>query len=129
MTEQTQSQAALLQQWQALKTQAESGELRMDVDLGKQLVARCDAFINRLDDMLLGTDQLRFIEGFGTLKSATALRNKFVGKAVDDADSAANRLKLAIDIVTLMKQTFELSAKAVEETDTSTSQALGSAGV
>lgn len=128
MTEQS-SQAAMLQEWQSLKTQAESGELCMSADISSKLVGRCETFIGQLQDMLRKTDGLKFVDGFGTLKSATALRDKFAGKAAAEPDSAANRLKLAIDIVTLMKQTFELSAKAIEETDTSTSQALGNAGV
>lgn len=128
MTEQS-SQAAMLQEWQNLRTRAESGELRMSADISSKLVGRCETFIGQLQDMLRKTDSLEFVDGFGTLKSATALRNKFAGKAAAAPDSAANRLKLAIDIVTLMKQTFELSAKAIEETDTSTSQALGNAGV
>lgn len=118
----------MLQQWQTLKTQAESGELRMDAEIGGKLMQRCDTFLNQLDDMLRQTDSLKFVDGFGGLKSATALRDKFAGKAAKDSDSAANRLKAAIDIVTLMKQTFELSTRQVADIDQSTSTALGNAG-
>ncbi|MEU4313032.1 hypothetical protein [Nocardia sp. NPDC024068] len=128
-TEQETAQATMLQQWQTFKTQAESGELRMDAGIGQQLAVRCDTFIGRLQEMLRGTDSLGFLDGFGTLRSADTLKNKFAGKAVNDADSAANRLKTAIDIATLMKETFELSARRIEETDQSTSTALGNAGV
>ncbi|MEU4313029.1 hypothetical protein [Nocardia sp. NPDC024068] len=119
----------MLQQWQSLKAQAESGELRMEAEIGGQLAARCTNFLTRLDGMLRQTDRLSYVDGFGTLRSADTLKNKFAGKAVNDADSAANRLKTAIDIVTLMKETFELSARRIEETDQSTSTALGNAGV
>lgn len=118
----------MLQQWQTLKTQAEAGELRMDADVGASLAARCSVFLDRLQVMLRQTDSLAYLEGFGTLRSADTLRTKFAGKAVTDPDSAANRLKAAIDIVMLMKQTFELSARQVAETDESTSTALGNAG-
>ncbi|WP_039822931.1 hypothetical protein [Nocardia testacea] len=119
---------ALLQQWQTLKTQAESGELRMDADVGGKLVQRCDTFLDQLDKMLRQTDSLKFVDGFGGLASATKLRDKFADKAVKGPDSAANRIKTAIDIVTLMRQTFELSTRRIVETDDSTSTALGNAG-
>ncbi|WP_280397425.1 hypothetical protein [Nocardia carnea] len=122
-------QTAMLQQWQNLKTQAENGELRMESDIAAKLAAHCEGFIARLEEALLRTDDLAVVEGFGGLRSAEALRAKFAKKAVDDTDSAANRLRAAIDTVVLMKQTFELSCKQIEETDQSTSSALGNAGV
>ncbi|WP_280421113.1 hypothetical protein [Nocardia carnea] len=123
------TQTTMLQQWQTMKSQAESGELRMDADVSDKLKARCHTFISRLELMLNTTDQLQYVEGFGGLRSAGYLRDKFANKAVKDTDSAANRLKTAIDIVTLMEQTFELCARRLEETDQSTSSALGNAGV
>lgn len=127
--EQGTSQATLLQQWQTMKSQAESGELRMDSDISERLRARCETFLGRLEGMLRRTDQLQYVEGFGGLRSADCLRAKFANKAVSDPDSASNRLKTAIDIVTLMEETFELCARRLEETDQSTSSALGNAGV
>lgn len=122
-------QIAMLQQWQNLKTQADSGELRMESDIAAKLAAHCDAFATGLEEALRQTDDLKIVEGFGGMRSAEALRDKFTKKAVEDPDSAANRLKTAIDIVNLMKQTFELSCKQIEETDQSTSGALGNTGV
>ncbi|MBF6351511.1 hypothetical protein IU448_21215 [Nocardia flavorosea] len=122
-------QTTLLQQWQTMKTQAESGELRMEADISDKLKARCHAYKTQLEQLLIMTDQLQYVEGFGGLRSAGYLRNKFANKAVADADSAANRLKTAIDIVSLMEETFELTARRLEETDQSTSSALGNAGV
>ncbi|WP_327148131.1 hypothetical protein [Nocardia sp. NBC_01329] len=126
--EQGTTQVAMLQQWQGLKTQAESGELTMDADIVEKLTARCDTFLGELEDMLNSSGNLAALSGFGTLRSAMALQTKFASKAVQDSDSASNRLKTAIDIVTLMKETFELSAGRVLETDSSTSNALGNAG-
>lgn len=127
--EQDATQVATLQQWQNLKAQAENGELRMDTEIVDKLKVRCDTFIGELEDMLNQAGFLATLSGFGTLRSAETLQNKFAAKAVKDADSASNRLKTAIDIVTLMKETFELSAGRVLETDTSTSNALGGTGV
>ncbi|MGI5221360.1 hypothetical protein [Nocardia sp. CA-290969] len=122
-------QTTLLQQWQTMKTQAETGELRMEADISVKLKARCQTFISRLEQMLVMADQLQYVEGFGSLRSAGYLRDKFANKAVNDADSAANRLKTAIEIVTLMEQTFELCSRRLAETDQSTSSALGNTGV
>ncbi|WP_063130542.1 hypothetical protein [Nocardia fusca] len=126
--EQDTTQVAMLQQWQNLKSQAENGQLHMDAAIVDKLKVRCDTFIGDLEDMLSQAGFLATLSGFGTLRSAEALHKKFVAKAVQDADSASNRLKTAIDIVTLMKETFELSAGRVLETDTSTSTALGDTG-
>ncbi|GGL32361.1 hypothetical protein [Nocardia jinanensis] len=127
--EQDTTQVAMLQQWQGLKTQAENGELRMDASIVDKLTARCDTFIDELEGMLNSSGNLAALTGFGTLRSAVALQAKFAAKAVQDSDSASNRLKTAIDIVILMRETFELSAGRVQETDSSTSNALGNAGV
>lgn len=128
MSEEESKPASTLQQWQSLKTQADNGELRMEEGISSQLAGRCDTFIGRLEVMLDTASHLGTLSGFGTLRSAEALRNKFAGKGVHDPDSAVNRLKAAIDIVTLMKETFELAGRRIEETDQSTSSALGNAG-
>lgn len=121
--------ATTLQQWQNLKTQAENGDLRMEEGIATQLAGRCNAFIDRLDEMLRTADHLGTLSGFGKLRTAEALRDKLARKGAGDPDSATNRLQAAIDIVSLMKETFELAGRRIEETDQSTSSALGNAGV
>lgn len=121
--------ATTLQQWQNLKTQAENGDLRMEEGIATQLAGRCNAFIDRLDEMLRTADHLGTLSGFGKLRTAEALRDKLARKGAGAPDSATNRLQAAIDIVSLMKETFELAGRQIEETDQSTSSALGNAGV
>ncbi|WP_280461054.1 hypothetical protein [Nocardia carnea] len=128
MPDQDAPPATTLQQWQNLKTQAENGELRMEEGIATQLAGRCNTFVDRLDEMLRTAEHLGTLSGFGTLRTAEALRDKLARKGVGDPDSAANRLKAAIDIVSLMKETFELAGRRIEETDQSTSSALGNAG-
>ncbi|WP_280228339.1 hypothetical protein [Nocardia cyriacigeorgica] len=118
----------LLGHWKALKTQAENGELRMDPEIGNALKARADAMLAALDKMLFDTEELQYVSGFGTLKSAEALRAKFAAKAVTDDDSAKKRLQESIDIVTLMSETYALAVRRIEETDQSTAGALGKTG-
>ncbi|MFI5720208.1 hypothetical protein [Nocardia sp. NPDC051750] len=117
-----------LQHWQNLKTQAESGELVMQKDVAEKLAGRCDTFLDQLNDAVARAKDLQYISGFGDLRSAKALAQKFANKAVADEDSAVNRLNQAIEIVKLMKQTFELSAKEISEADDQVSQALDNAG-
>ncbi|WP_280507812.1 hypothetical protein [Nocardia flavorosea] len=117
-----------LQHWQNLKTQAESGELSMETDIAGKLAARCDTFLGQLNDAVVQANNLQYISGFGGLRSAQALAQKFANKAVADEDSAVNRLNQSIEIVKLMKQTFELAGKQITEQDQQTGQALGNAG-
>ncbi|MBF6102250.1 hypothetical protein IU510_29980 [Nocardia cyriacigeorgica] len=118
----------MLDHWKTLKTQAENGELRMDPEIGNALKARADTLITELDKMVNKTEELQYVTGFGTLKSAEALRAKFAAKAVTDDDSAKKRLQESIDIVTLMSQTYALAIRRIEETDQSTAGALGKTG-
>lgn len=121
-------QQTQLAHWQNLKTQAESGELVMEADIAGKLAARCDTFLGQLNQAVAQAKDLQYISGFGDLRSAKALAQKFANKAVSDEDSAVNRLNQTIEIVKLMKQTFELSAKQITETDQQTGQALGNTG-
>ncbi|BDT85418.1 hypothetical protein [Nocardia cyriacigeorgica] len=124
----TPSGTELLSHWKTLKTQAENGELRLDTRVGEALKAHADALLLKLNTMLGRTQDLAFVSGFGKLGSAVELQKKFAAKAVTDEDSAANRLKESIEIVTLMRDTYELSIRRLQETDQSTAGALGQAG-
>ncbi|MFE3445225.1 hypothetical protein ACFXNW_19515 [Nocardia sp. NPDC059180] len=118
----------MIDHWKTLKTQAENGELRMDSEIGNALKGRADAMLTALNKMIGDTKQLEHVSGFGTLKSAEALRGKFAAKATTDDDSAQKRLQESIDIVTLMSETYELSIRRIEETDQSTAGVLGQTG-
>lgn len=121
-------QGIQLEHWQNLKTQAENGEIVMEADIVAKLAARCDTFLGQLDLAVERASNLQYISGFGGLRSAQALAKKFSMKALDDEDSAVKRLNQSIEIVKLMKQTFELAGKQISDTDHQTSQALGNTG-
>lgn len=95
MTDQPENQ---LTHWQNLKTQAENGELVMEADIAGKLAQRCDTFIGQLNDAIDKVYDLQYVSGFGGLRSATQLAQKFANKAVSDEDSAVNRLKLSVQI-------------------------------
>ncbi|WP_435592534.1 hypothetical protein [Nocardia sp. bgisy118] len=107
-----------LAQWRGYKQKAESGEFRMDHQIGDALRNRAEAMLNGLEDFLLvKASDLGQIGGFGTLPSAQALKAKFENKAVNDSDSAVNQLKKHIDLVTLMRDTYALSIRKLSDTD------------
>lgn len=120
--------SGMLDHWKTLKSQAESGELRMDEQVGSALKAQADQLITRLDLMLVRANQLQHVTGFGTLASAVALQKKFSEKALGADDSAVKRLQESIDIVRLMRDTYELAIRKIGETDQSIATDLGNAG-
>lgn len=118
----------MIQHWQNLKNQAETGELRMDTELGTQLKNHVGALAKQLEERVQQAGNLQYVTGFGGLRSAQDLQQKFSNKATVDEDSALNRLKQAIDIAKLMEQTYLLAIRQIEETDASVAVALGNAG-
>ncbi|TLG00259.1 hypothetical protein FEK35_24630 [Nocardia cyriacigeorgica] len=117
-----------LQHWQNLKTQAQNGVLRVEPELGRALMARCDTFLAALETMRTDAMRLQYVGGFGSLKSADALAKKFASKAVGAEDSAVTRIEQSIDIVTTMRQTYELAIRTITETDQAIGQQLGKTG-
>ncbi|MFG1792960.1 hypothetical protein [Nocardia sp. NPDC049149] len=123
MSESEQSENAQMEaavtRWQALKKQAEDGELRLDEQIGTALANHADQMRTKLDTMLDFAGDLKHQAGFGTLKSAEALRDKFAKKATAGDDSAVNRLKQSIEVVTLMSETYKLAIGKLTESDQS----------
>lgn len=122
-TEQAEMQG-MLTRWQALKKQAEGGELRLDTDIGTALAEHAQRMLDRLDTMTANAAGLAFLSGFGTLESAKALQDKFAQKANTGEDAAVKRLKQSIQVVTLMKETYELAIGKLKESDQSAADRL-----
>ncbi|MEV0294593.1 hypothetical protein [Nocardia sp. NPDC050710] len=115
---------SLVAQWKNLKTQAESGELMVDPEIGTALKGHAEQMKTKLDTMLVGIKQLDKLSGFGTLATATTLQGKFERKASGDNASAVERLKQSIEVVTLMAETYEKATRTIQDTDQSNSQKL-----
>ncbi|MCP2280315.1 hypothetical protein [Nocardia amikacinitolerans] len=130
VTQSASSIEGALAQWQQYKQKAESGEFRMDAQIGDALRGRAQTMLDGLEQVLLVTaKQLGRINGFGTLPSAEALKAKFENKAVNDSDSAVNQLKKHIDLVTLMRDTYALSIRKLSETDQANASQLNNTDV
>ncbi|WP_069163108.1 hypothetical protein [Nocardia altamirensis] len=123
MAEPEQSEGAQMEaavaRWQTLKKQAEGGELRLDEQVGTELANHADQMRTKLNKILNDASELDRLSGFGTLKSAEALRGKFERKANGGNDSAMERLKQSIDVVTLMSETYKLAIGKLTESDQS----------
>ncbi|WP_338772498.1 hypothetical protein V7968_13805 [Nocardia vulneris] len=127
MSESEQSDAqmeAAVARWQALKKQAEGGELRMDEQIGAALAKHAADMRAKLDLMVSDADNLKRLAGFGTLASADALRAKFAGKAGTEDDAAIKRIKQSIEVVTLMSETYNLAIGKITESDKSAADKL-----
>ncbi|WP_378737768.1 hypothetical protein [Nocardia brasiliensis] len=114
----------MLARWQTLKTQAEGGELRLDTEIGTALASHAQRMREQLDLMMNRAKNLAFTSGFGTLQSAEALRDKFALKANNGDDSAVKRLQQSLEVVTLMKETYELAIGKLKESDQSAADRL-----
>ncbi|MEU7217261.1 hypothetical protein [Nocardia iowensis] len=122
-TEQADMQG-MLTRWQTLKKQAEGGEFRLDEQIGQDLARHAEQMRTKLQNMLNKAGELEHLSGFGSLTSAGDLRNKFALKANNGDDSAVKRLKQSIDVVILMKETYELAIGKLKESDQSAADRL-----
>jgi hypothetical protein len=116
------------QQWQQLKQQAESGQLRMEDGIGEALFRRCETLIDAFESMRDRASRLGHTSGFGGLPSALALQKKFEQKATgggaDPDDNAVARLQAHIDVVRLMSDTYRLATAKLREQDEANARRL-----
>ncbi len=110
---------ATIEQWKKLKTQAESGDLRIDEEIGRRLRDRCVTLKAGLRNELSQVKRLTHYDGWGTLESAKILKTKFESKAESAPDSLMNQLKKHIEVVQLMEDTYNLAIRTLTDTDKS----------
>ncbi|WP_433662017.1 hypothetical protein ACQPW1_07625 [Nocardia sp. CA-128927] len=127
-TDQSEMQG-MLTRWQTLKTQAEGGDLRMDAEIGQRLATHAEQMHTKLEETLNKALELEHLTGFGNLKSADDLRQKFALKANNGNDSAVKRLKQSMDIVSLMSETYKLAIGKISESDQSAADKLAGLGM
>ncbi|MFC9436577.1 hypothetical protein [Nocardia sp. NPDC057030] len=120
---------AMVTRWQALKKQAEGGELRLDEQIGTLLASRADQMRTKLQTMVDQAGDLSHISGFGTLASAEALQAKFSKKADGGDDAAVKRLQQSIEVVKLMSDTYKLAIGKIVDSDQAAADRLAGLGV
>ncbi|MGV9613171.1 hypothetical protein [Nocardia xishanensis] len=115
--------SSLVDQWKTFKTQAESGELRLDDAIGTALKTHAEQMAAKLDTLIFQAQLLDHLAGFGDLKSANDLKGKFERKASGGDGSAVERLKQSSEVLTLMAETYQKAIGKIQETDQSNASA------
>ncbi|GAA5042017.1 hypothetical protein [Nocardia callitridis] len=110
----------ILDRWKSLKTRAEGGDLRLDTETGQQLAGHAERMYSALEELVPQAQRLEHLSGFGSLSSAESLRGKFASKAGNSDDSAKKRISQSLEVVKLMKETYELAIRKLTDTDQST---------
>ncbi|MBF6453818.1 hypothetical protein [Nocardia cyriacigeorgica] len=116
------------QQWRDLLSQAEAGDLTLDRDVGANLDAVCQTYLDKLEDALLKARRVANVEGFGTFPSGDALREKFSFKGSGTPQSIDAILLEHIDTVNLIRQVVAKSIANLTETDQNTGQQVTKTG-
>ncbi|MFI5780940.1 hypothetical protein [Nocardia sp. NPDC051570] len=110
--------------WRNLKQQAESGSFRIDSDLATDLRDHAEDMRRKLVDLLTQANRLSTLGGFGALPSSLALKTAFATKANGGPESLVAQYGKAIDIVTLMRDTYELSIQKLTGQDAASAAAV-----
>lgn len=111
-------------EWQKLLDSANAGELQLSPDVGKDLDAKCQTYLDDLDDIRASTYRVRTVAGFGTMPSGPILEQKFQHKAVGGDSSIDTSLQTHIEEVKLMRQVFAKAMANYQAVDESNSQKL-----
>jgi len=97
-------------QWNQLLDKANTGELSLDPEIGRDLDRTCDDHLDRLEEIYAQVDQVRNISGFGSLNSGQALERKFSLTASGGDRALDTVIRQHIDAVQTAK---EVVAKAI----------------
>lgn len=104
-------------QWRKLLDQANSGQLRLDPEVGKGLDQVCDNYLAQLGTALRMTASVKDVSGFGPFPSGQALQEKFRLKASGSEQSLEAVLKQHIDSVQIAKQVVAKAISNFVESD------------
>ncbi|MEV6557744.1 hypothetical protein AB0M22_18670 [Nocardia sp. NPDC051756] len=109
--------------WQGLLERANAGELALSPDVGKELDAKCQAYLDGLDDVRDMTKLNILIGGFGTMPSGPILEHKFQTKGKGEK-SIDTSIQTHIEEVQVMRQVFAKAMANYQAVDESNSQKL-----
>ncbi|MFI7664523.1 hypothetical protein [Nocardia sp. NPDC049526] len=91
-------------EWKRLLDQANTGELSLDPEVGKDLDKVCDDQIDRLNTVLDKVGNIGLITGFGDFNSGKILEKKFSETAAGTDRSLDTVINQHIETVETMKQ-------------------------
>ncbi|WP_405161693.1 hypothetical protein OG203_36040 [Nocardia sp. NBC_01499] len=115
--------------WQKLLDSANAGELQLSPDVGKDLDAKCQTYLDDLDDIRKSTFRVRTVAGFGAMPSGPILEHKFQQKATGGDTSIDTSIQTHIEEVQLMRQVFAKAIANYQAVDESNSQKIAAIDV
>ena len=95
----------------------DAGELFVNPNVAKPMVAACSAWISELQSMVKSCERLSDVRGMGTLQSGLDLAAKFSGKALGGEDSLEKSLDSHIAVVKEMRAYFQACIDGYESVD------------
>ncbi|MFI6046587.1 hypothetical protein ACIA8C_33555 [Nocardia sp. NPDC051321] len=115
-------------EWQMLLDQANAGELALSPDVGKELDAKCQAYLDGLDDVRDMTKLNILVGGFGTMPSGPILEHKFQMKGKGEKSIDVS-IQTHIEEVQVMRQVFAKAMANYQAVDESNSQKIAAIAV
>ncbi|MFD4434198.1 hypothetical protein, partial [Nocardia sp. NPDC058497] len=91
-------------EWKKLETQAASGQLSINPEVGANLARVCDDHLDSLENALAQVSRVEQITGFGSFNSSLILEKKFSQTAAGGERSLRDTITQHIEAVTTAKE-------------------------
>lgn len=111
-------------QWERFGLEVANGTFSLEPDVARGVLAACDEYRLLLIELAAEADGLQYVDGFGTLNSGLALRDKFSRKAVGGGDALVDVLASHISVVDEMRAFFTKCIVAVENQESVNASSL-----
>ncbi|MEU7141304.1 hypothetical protein ABZ942_17755 [Nocardia sp. NPDC046473] len=121
--------AAQPSDWRQLLDRANAGELVLRPEVGKDLDAKCEAYLDGLDDVRDSTRSIQYLSGFGGMPSGPILERKFSLKGTGGDTSLEASLETHVEEVKLMRQVFAQAMANYSAVDESNRQDIAAINI
>lgn len=111
-------------QWERFGMEVDSGTFSLEPDVARGVLAACDEYRELLVDLKPRAENLQYVDGFGTLPSGQALRDKFSRKAVGGPDALVDVLVSHIAVIDEMRALFTKCIAAAQNQDSANASSL-----
>lgn len=111
-------------QWERFGLEVDNGTFSLDPGVARGVLAACDEYRASLLESKRMAGRLQLVDGFGTLPSGVALRDKFSRKAVGGDDALVDVLASHIAVIDEMRALFTKCIAAAENQDSANASSL-----
>ncbi|MEU6829219.1 hypothetical protein ABZ894_11275 [Nocardia beijingensis] len=108
--------------WQFLADESKSGRLYLDPSVAKECRDACDKQIHLYQDLRNDLLYMRNVTGFGKFDCADDLAKMLGAKAIGGDGDVDSAIKEHIDVLTLMRDTIQISVDRIGAQDDSNAQ-------